>query len=181
MNGYPKWFRWVVIMIALFAFISGCLLAPTVFDLKLAWDMPWRLPGGDRVLVAALHTGAAFLMAAVFGTLWTTHMRSNWRFRRNRIGGSLLAGLLVLLCLTGLGIFYFGEETLSLFSSLGHTALGLAAPLLFVQHIYAGRKSAAARRRSIIHRRLSARDADLPCPGTAGFEDIDLGREQTLH
>ncbi len=180
MNGYSKGFRYLVMGVLATLFLTGCLLVPTMLDLKLYWDMPWRLPGSGRIGVAALHVGAAFIMATFFGALWMAHMRSNWRRRRNRAGGALLAALLVTLTLTGLGIYYFGNEDLSLWSSLSHTIVGLAIPVLFGHHIYASRTLAARSARPDRRYRPSAEDGDM-APVPLDLRDIEIRPEETLH
>ena len=48
MNSYPNWFREFVIAATALLVLTGLLLLPTLLDLKLEWEVPWRLPGGAR-------------------------------------------------------------------------------------------------------------------------------------
>jgi len=140
MSGYPKGFYGFLTTAGLLLLATGILLVPTLLEMRLEWSMPWRLPTDWRTLAAAVHLIAAFLVIAVAGSLWTVHMQRGWRMKRNRITGSLLVAILVALGLTGAGIYYFGDETLSKWSSLGHTAAGLIVGLIVWWHMTHGKK-----------------------------------------
>lgn len=147
MKGYSKGFRGSVIGIVAAVFATGCLLIPTTLDLRLAWEMPWRLGSDQRIAVAGLHVLLGFAAAAVLGALWSIHMRAGWRQRRNHRNGAALTALLLTLALSGVGIFYLAEETAMLAVSLMHVVLGAVLPGLFVYHIVAGRRLIQQRRR----------------------------------
>lgn len=161
MNGYSPLFRRVVTATLILLIASGLLLLPTVLEFNLDWDVPWRLHEG-RVPVAAIHAIAGFMAAAFFGALWRIHMTGNWRRRHSRISGMAMASLLVLLALTGIGIYYFGSETMSIASSLTHSALGLGVPLVFTYHFIASR-----RLKALDTRRFSAQRSAVAQPEQA--------------
>ncbi len=144
MGGYPRWFPWVLICLLAGLFISGGLLLPTLLDMRLEWDVIWRLGGSQRIAVAALHVGLGFILLAALGALAVIHMRLGWRRRQNRFSGALLPVLIMGLTLTGLGIFYFGDDDLSLLASVSHTAIGLTLELMFIQHVLNGYRLRAA-------------------------------------
>lgn len=127
MKGYPR--RFLPGLVAVFATlaVSGLLLVPTMLDLRFGWDVVWRLPGGHRLWVAALHSAAALALCGFAGALWSVHMRVGWRSRRHLISGLATAGLLGGTALTAVGVLYLGNEAWLLSASAVHTLLGLAA------------------------------------------------------
>lgn len=134
MTGYPKGFyTWLSATLIILA-LSGLLLIPTVLDLQLFWDVPWRLEISQRLYVAAIHVVAGLVLFLFIGALWAVHMRRGWRLSRNRLSGSTLVALMAVLGLTGIGIYYLGGEFSSFAASISHTVLGLVAMLAFTVH-----------------------------------------------
>jgi hypothetical protein len=182
MNGYSPLFRRLVTAVVILLSLSGLLMLPTVLDLRLEWDVPWRLDGGDRIGVAALHTGLGFILAAFFGALWRIHMMGNWRRKRSRVSGAIMAGLLILLTLTAVGVFYFGDETLSLTSSLMHSALGLVIPLTFSWHFITSRRLKAADAKRFTSRRSAVADIEgQPAIPSEVLATIERTTNDSLH
>jgi len=139
-KGYHPGFRRLVIGTVIALIATGLLLAPTTLDMRLQWEMPWRLPGEARVWTAALHTLVSYLMLCLLGILWMVHMRAGWRRRRNHWSGIAMVTLMSVLTLTGVGIFYLGEARASVVASTAHLALGLGIPFLFLYHYLNGRR-----------------------------------------
>ena len=127
-------------------FISGCLLAPTTLDFRLQYDMPWRLSGDARIMTVSLHVFVSFLIVMALGAIWHLHMRIGLRKGKNVYSGLFLVGSLLVLTLTGVGVLYFGNERMSVFSSLSHLAAGLLLMALFIYHYIKGRMIARAAR-----------------------------------
>jgi hypothetical protein len=88
----------------------------------------------------ALHGAAGMLALFVFGSLLTTHMIRAWMLRRSRLGGGTLAGVILVLALGGLGLYYVADDTWRAALSLSHWALGLALPALVVLHARSARE-----------------------------------------
>lgn len=132
MNGYPRGFLPLLLGTLLLMFASGLLLAPTTLALRLDWSVAWRLPGTGRVAVAALHAAGGFVLMLLVGALWSIHMRARWHRRPQRTSGLLLGGLILLLALTAVAVYYLGEESLGTAAALLHLGTGLAVtgPLL---------------------------------------------------
>lgn len=141
MTNYPKWFVSALVGTLLLMFASGALLALTTLVLRADWDLPWRLPGGARVPVAALHAAGGFALMLLMGALWSVHMRSGWRRRKQRISGTVLGVLLLLLAATAVALYYLGDDTLSNVAALVHLALGLALAVPFAWHWIRGRRT----------------------------------------
>ena len=88
-----------------------------------------------------LHGLAAMLSLVVLGTLIPLHIRRGWHARRNHWNGGLLITVLILLTLTGYGLYYSGIESLRVAASWTHRILGVLLPLIIVLHIWAGRRA----------------------------------------
>lgn len=137
MKGYPKWFSVTMITTLMsLLMVTGYLLAPTTLELKLQWAMPWRLNVEQRTLMAAAHAIMALVVFSLMGALWTLHMRQEWRRGESRFSGIGMIASLVLLGLTGVGIYYFGNEKLSQVSSLSHLGLGIWLTIVYFAHVF---------------------------------------------
>lgn len=143
MKGYPKSFQSVLYGGLILMTISGLLLIPTLLDMRLEWDVSWRLDYDSRVIWAALHLLAGMVLIMKLGAIWAVHIRVNWRKKRNHFSGLILGLLLMLLGLTAAGLYYFGDEDLSLYNSLLHTLGGLSLIILILYHMTWGKKRAA--------------------------------------
>ena len=144
MKGYPGWFLAAVLGTLLLMFVSGCVLAPTTLVMRFDTDVPWRLPTDGRVLVAAMHAAAGFLAVMLLGSLWTVHMRSNWRRKRQRASGATLGVLLLLLAASAVAIYYAGDGDLGAAASLLHLGAGLAFAVPFGWHWAHARRAASS-------------------------------------
>lgn len=154
MTQYPRWFLPTLLVILLTVLLSGLGLTPTTLALRAEWDMPWRLAGGDRVWVAALHSAVAFGLTAMVGALWSVHMRSGWRRRRQRISGLLLGSALALLVASAVAVYYIGDDRLAAAAAFLHLGAGLAATAVFVWHWIRGRASPRIERPHRRHHRI---------------------------
>ncbi|WP_262690095.1 hypothetical protein [Kordiimonas aestuarii] len=157
MRGYPKSFKPMLYGVAVMVFTSGLLLTPTMLDMRLEWDVPWRLPFEARTGVVMAHFAAAMWLLMIFGAAWTVHMRLGWRTKRNLVSGLTLVAAMLVMALTSVGIYYFGDEDMSLLASVIHTVLGLLAPVVLLYHISFGKMRAereAMRARFAVRRKL---------------------------
>ena len=124
-------------------FLTGLLLAPTTLVVRLEKEVPWRLSTESRVVVAGIHLLLAFIALAIVGALSSIHMRKEWNRKRNRASGITLVGIFVFLSLSGIGIYYFGNETLSLLSSISHLVIGVFIAAIYVWHLSYKKKNHA--------------------------------------
>ncbi|HLD09322.1 MAG TPA: hypothetical protein VJB68_04690 [Methylophilaceae bacterium] len=138
MRGYPKWFYRFLVASFVLLTLSGLLLIPNALDMRLEWDMPWRLAGSQQLTIVAIHAILAFLIVSQMGALWSVHMRIGWRHHKNIKTGLSLVAILLALILTGIGIYYLGDEW-SVPASAAHILIGLILPCLFGYHIVMGR------------------------------------------
>lgn len=146
MKGYPRGFLPTLLLAMAAIFLSGLLLAPTTLELRLDWELPWRLPGERRVALAALHAASGFLVLMLTGALWTGHMRSGWRRRKQRGSGLMVVVPMLLLAVTAVAVYYLGDEGWATISALAHLGLGLLLVLPFGWHGWRGHRHAASQR-----------------------------------
>ena len=139
MKGYPRAFAGVLYTTLLALLVSGLLLAPTTLDLRFELSMPWRLAGSDRVLTAALHVGMSYLLLMLFGAVTQLHVRMGLRRRSNRFAGWSLISLLLVLSVSGVAVFYLGDETAMRYATGTHLLVGTLLPLILVIHVLVGR------------------------------------------
>ena len=94
------------------------------------------LPHPLEGLWLQLHGAAGMIALVLFGSLLPSHMLRAWSQRRGRASGGTLAGLFVLLTVTGYGLYYAGGESFREWISAVHWVVGLAVPVLLVAHVY---------------------------------------------
>ena len=86
------------------------LLACAVSGLLEYWQTDWAAsfkPLGRWPL--ALHGVSGMALAISFGLLMQSHIRAAWRMNKHRVSGSLMVGLMTLLIVSGL-VLYYGAE-----------------------------------------------------------------------
>jgi len=140
MHAYPRGFLTALWVVLVLIFATGIALAPGALELRLEWDMPLRLPGGSRIIVAAAHALGAFLSLLVIGALIPMHMRSGLRRRRSVVTGITLIALFSLLAITGLAIYYVSAESMSAWASASHLIVGLTLAIPLTVHVVRGRR-----------------------------------------
>jgi hypothetical protein len=92
-----------------------------------------------------IHGFSAMAFVLLLGTLLPGHVRRAWHARKNRGNGAFFLAAIGLLTLSGYALYYLGDETWRNAASQFHLWLGLAAPLLLVWHICAGRRATGNR------------------------------------
>lgn len=138
MAGYPRGFYTMLVLVCVALVGSGILLLPNMFSMRLDMDPPFDINGDLRLASAALHCGAAFLVMMLVGSLASVHMRAGWHRRQNHFSGIFVTVLFFVLTFTAVGIYYFGDEDLSRWSSLLHGAGGLLLVVMTLWHGVAG-------------------------------------------
>lgn len=137
MKGYPNWFSWIFISLILsLVFFSGIIMIPTALHMRLEWEVPWRLSGESRIAVTALHVFFSFVTLVILGALSSIHMRQGWKKKSRRASGISLVGFFAFLTITALGIYYFGNENLSLIASVGHMTAGVFLLFVYLAHVF---------------------------------------------
>lgn len=87
-----------------------------------------------------IHGASAFLSLMLFGALMPQHIRLAWHTNRNRISGSLMSAIATVIILTGLGLYYAGEDYRDPIKWT-HLIVGLVSVIALVLHIWFGRRS----------------------------------------
>jgi len=88
-----------------------------------------------------LHGAAGYAVVWSLGLIWILHVRRGWSGTRNRLNGRTLTILLAVLVLTGLGLYYLGDEIWRDRTAVAHWVLGLCAGAWLPFHIWSGRRS----------------------------------------
>ncbi|MDE5445524.1 hypothetical protein GWG65_29680 [Bradyrhizobium sp. CSA207] len=103
----------------------------------LAWfvlhDLIETEPGETERLLLMLHGISAYAMLIVIGSLLPLHVRSGWHRRRKRWTGGTTLATLALLAMTGLVLYYGGEQTREPARWI-HIGIGIACIALFPVH-----------------------------------------------
>lgn len=108
-------------------FLSGATHA--VWGWALGPDAP------APYLFLKVHGLSAAGVQILLGYLIASHIRPAWRSRRNLISGLGVALPLALLVLSGLGLYYVGDESLRGACRVLHTWLGMILPLCMLAHV----------------------------------------------
>jgi hypothetical protein len=94
-------------------------------------------PAEHWALIAHGLVAYAFLIVA--GTMVPVHITAGWNTQRNLKSGLAFAGMLVLLAVTALGLYYLGNESLRPQVSRIHWVAGVIALPLLLVHALKGR------------------------------------------
>lgn len=86
-----------------------------------------------------LHGAAAMAGLVVLGSLLPGHIARAWRLRRNHRSGLLMLSLVVLLVVTGYGLYYAGDEETRPWISVVHWLAGMLAAAGLVLHVRLGK------------------------------------------
>jgi hypothetical protein len=141
----PRWHEWLIYAAVALLFATGIawLLLDRFgkvdgeFGPEPSPALPWLL---------LVHGVAAYGFAIVAAMLIPVHMRLGWSAGRNRRSGLLLAGISLVLVLTGLALYYSTAEGVRSTASLTHWAVGLLVPALIILHLVRGKQSRPPRR-----------------------------------
>ena len=136
----PRWQEWSV-------YVSFSLLTATgITWLLLGWFVrvtgefgPEHHPAERWTLIT--HGVVAYAFLIVAGAMVPVHITLGWNSRRSLKTGLTLAGTLLLLAATALGLYYLGDEVQREWVSVIHWSIGLAAGALLLVHALIGRRS----------------------------------------
>jgi uncharacterized membrane protein len=120
-------------------FLSGALAAG--YDLLALTGRDDLMPIWVKAWALMVHGGAAMLFLILFGSVLPVHVKRAWQAGRNRLSGSILIVAISVLIITGYGLYYIGHELSREVMQWIHLVLGCCDPLLFVTHLWLGRKT----------------------------------------
>jgi hypothetical protein len=128
--------------VACVLFVSGGLAA--WYDLLEAAGRDGVLAPSFRTWSLKVHGASALLFLIALGALVPTHIQRAWAARRNRVNGVVFASALIVLIVTGYGLYYFGDEALREVARWIHLSVGLVEPAFLGLHIVLGRRTRSA-------------------------------------
>ncbi|QYJ74447.1 hypothetical protein [Shewanella sp. FJAT-52076] len=140
LNGYPDWFFYLLILSMTLCAATGFAMYPWVLEFKLEWELPMALNGQWRLPLVSSHALSAAVLLMLLGALWQVHMRAGWRKKENHVSGLFMALSMMLLMLTGVGLYYLSTESAQLAASLAHSGLGLSLMGVFCWHWVRGHR-----------------------------------------
>lgn len=82
-----------------------------------------------------IHGISAVALQVLLGVLIAAHILPAWRARRHMASGLTLALPFAALVLSGLGLYYAGNESLRSLCRWSHIAIGLVLPLPLIVHV----------------------------------------------
>lgn len=98
-----------------------------------------------------LHGALAMVSLLVIGTLFPWHAWRAWKIRRNVSTGLTIGVALLMLIVTGWGLYYVGSEALHPWLSVIHWGIGLAWVPALALHVIIGRRQTAAMQHAHSH------------------------------
>lgn len=102
------------------------------------------LPAPSEAWWMRAHGAALIVFLVLIGALLPYHVLPGWRQPRNRVSGIVMLSVVLLLTLTGYGLYYAAGESLRGWLSTVHWAVGLCAAGLLAAHALLGRHSRQA-------------------------------------
>lgn len=103
-----------------------------------AWSTGQENPPPYALL--QIHGISAVAIQILLGAMMTAHILPAWRAGRHITSGLALATPLGLLVLSGLGLYYAGNESIRSLCHGSHIVIGLALPLPLIIHILLRRR-----------------------------------------
>lgn len=128
----PKAQRWATCLALIVVAVSG--LTWSLLHDVLQWG--WML-AEHRLLTT--HGVASAITLVIVGGLLPLHIRLAWRVKRNLASGFVALSVMALLGVTGMLLYYGGEEWRD-WVRWGHISVGTIACLAIPAHIWLGRR-----------------------------------------
>lgn len=132
----PAWQRTPTHLILVICAFSGLLY---FLKRELQIDVLWT----EAHSLLVTHGVSSALALLAFGAVLPAHLRAAWIAKRNRASGILMVGVMSLLMLSGL-LLYYGSEEIRDSVVLTHLVVGFAAFAVFILHLLLGRRQPAA-------------------------------------
>lgn len=106
----------------------------------------WPAAGPAKLWSMRAHGAAVLATLVMLGSLMPVHIRNGWLIRRNRSSGAVLTLAATALAITGYLLGYAPEALARPWAGWLHWAVGAAAPLLLMGHVWLGHRA-----RRLIH------------------------------
>jgi uncharacterized membrane protein SirB2 len=130
--------EWTIYMASTLLFVSG--VAWLVIHFFRPTD---SLPSPSEPWWLRVHGAAMLLFLIVLGSLFPTHVLPGWRHRTNHRSGIFVLTVVIILTLTGYGLYYLGDETIRPWISAVHWGIGLVAAGGLAVHAFLGKRASA--------------------------------------
>ena len=138
-NRLPRWQEWSIYLGFGLLFASGAAWLLLDWFVRITGEFgPEHHPAQHWAIV--IHGIAAYVFVATLGSLVPVHIKLGWMLGANRWSGSALAGTLLLLSLTALGLYYASDDLWRSWTSIVHWSFGLLALLAILLHVLRARK-----------------------------------------
>ena len=91
--------------------------------------------------ILCIHGVAAFGFAFVFGNIWAIHVKSGIqkKYKKNFKSGIINALLVTILIVTGLLLYYAGNDMVRITASMMHWICGILLFIVIIFHIFMGK------------------------------------------
>ncbi|MCL2918869.1 hypothetical protein [Shewanella litorisediminis] len=159
LNGYPDCFFYLLIVSMTLCAATGFAMYPWVLEFKLEWELPMMLNGRWRLPLVSTHALSAAVLLILLGALWQVHIRAGWRKKKNHVSGLLMSLSMMLLMLTGVGLYYLSAESAQFAASLAHSGMGLSLVCVFTWHWVKGRRVRRQKIQQAASKHTSSRQA----------------------
>lgn len=136
----PRWQEWTVYVSFGSLIATGIAWLLLEHFVRIAGEFgPEPHPAEHWALV--VHGIVAYAFLVVIGTMIPVHVVAGWNSRRNLKSGVTFAGVLLVLVLSALGLYYVGDELSRHWISVTHWVIGLVAVPTVLIHALKGRRS----------------------------------------
>ena len=137
-NRLPRWQEWSIYLGFGLLFSTGVIWLLLDWFVRVAGEFgPEHHPAQHWSII--IHGIAAYFFLATMGSLLPLHIKLGWILGQHRWSGSALAGALLLLSLTALGLYYAGDDVSRSWTSIVHWSLGLLALVTILLHVLRAR------------------------------------------
>jgi hypothetical protein len=130
----PVWQRRTVYGLGIATWLTGVVWLVFKYFVRSVDAFGFENPHPQQALWLIAHAAASLLAVWLFGLLWHHHIARGWTARLRRPSGGTLFGLIAWLALSGLALYYIGDDALRQWMSLGHWILGLGGLAAFLLH-----------------------------------------------
>lgn len=129
----PRTRRYTVYFISVGVFVTGAVWLIYHYFLRTPGPFGFK---NNPLEIWWLKAHGAFSFASIWalGWLWTTHVMRGWNMRWRRWSGGFLAGVVLVLTITGYLLYYIGSRDWREGMALAHWIIGLAALAVFFIH-----------------------------------------------
>ena len=135
----PRWQEWSVYVSFGALIVTGITWLLLDWFVRIAGDFgPEHHPAEQWTLIA--HGVIAYAFLIIGGAMIPVHITLGWNVKRNLKSGLTLAGSLLFLAATALGLYYLGEEIQRHWVSVVHWSVGLIAGPVLIVHALRGRR-----------------------------------------